>query len=174
MNLIFAPNNTLQIDNAKITYPNFRGLEKQMNRAGDRNFVLLIDNEEIADALINDTNKYGVGWNVKIKPPREEGDTPRIYLPVKVKFNAYGPNIYLESDKSTVKLDEESVGCLDKIKIASVDLDIRPYDGVINGKPYRSAYLKGMHVIQELDRFEKRYNDSFEEDEYDDEAPFDL
>ena len=157
MELTFAPRNILQIDNARIIFRNFRGEGGKFNKEGDRNFALVIPDEEMAEALQNDTNQYGAGWNVKIKPPREDGDEPFIYLPVKVKFNDRGPIVYLQSGRNRVKLDEESISMLDEIDIASVDLNIRPYDSEINGKPFRAAYLQSMYVTQEIDRFAARF-----------------
>lgn len=157
MKLTFAPKGVLQIDNARIIFRNFRGEGGKFNKEGDRNFALIIPDQEMAEALQEDTNKFGAGWNVKIKPPREEGDEPFIYLPVKVKFNDRGPVVYLQSGKNRVKLDEESIAMLDDIDIRSVDLDIRPYDDEINGKPFRAAYLQSMCVIQEIDRFSARF-----------------
>ena len=55
------------------------------NNEGDRNFSVIIPNEEIAEALKNDLNEYGVGWNVKIRAPKEEGEMPLMHLKVKVK-----------------------------------------------------------------------------------------
>lgn len=157
MELTFAPRNILQIDDARICFRNFRGEGGKFNKEGDRNFALIIPDEEMAEALQNDSNQYGAGWNVKIKPPREDGDEPFMYLSVKVKFNDRGPNIYLESGRNRVRLDEESVSMLDEIDILSVDLDIRPYDDEINGRPFRAAYLQSMVVKQNLDRFEARF-----------------
>ena len=76
-----------------------------------------------------------------------------MFLPVKVKFNDRGPNVYLVSGRRKVKLDEDSISMLDNIDIACVNLDIRPYDWEVNDKTGRTAYLQGMEVIQELDRF---------------------
>lgn len=157
MELTFAPRGVLQIDDARIIFRNFRGEGGKFNKEGDRNFALIIPNEEMAEALQNDVNKFGAGWNVKIKPPREDGDEPFIYLPVKVKFNERGPIVYLQSGRNRVKLDEETVSMLDEIDIASVDLDIRPYDSEINGKPFRAAYLQSMCVTQDIDRFSERF-----------------
>ena len=150
MFITFAPKGILQIDDARIIFRNFSGEPSKFNRAGDRNFAVVIPEQDIADALIND------GWNVKIKPPREEGDTPFMYLPVKVKFNDRGPNVYLKSGNSTVKLDDQSIRCLDDVDILSVDMDIRPYDWEVNEKTGRTAYLQSMAVIQEVDRFAER------------------
>ena len=65
MNLNFGPRNILQIDDAHIVYRNFAGVGDKYNREGDRNFALVIPDEEIADALLADKNQYGVAWNVK-------------------------------------------------------------------------------------------------------------
>lgn len=157
MELVFAPRHVLQIDNASICFKNFRGEGGKFNKEGDRNFALIIPDEEMAEALLNDANQYGASWNVKIKPPREEGDTPFIYLPVKVKFNDKGPMVYLKSGRNRVKLDQDSIAMLDDIDIASVDLDIRPYDNEINGRPFRAAYLQSMCVTQDIDRFAERF-----------------
>ena len=94
---------------------------------------------------------------VKIKDPREEGDTPFMYLPVKVKFNDRGPQIYLITGERHNRLDENSVAILDDIDILSVNLDIRPYDWEVNGKTGRTAYLQAIEVFQEIDRFAARY-----------------
>ena len=152
-NRIF-PNGYLEINEARIIWPNFSGRGDRFNREGDRNFHLVIPDQEICDALLNDKNEYGDGWNVKIKAPREEGDTPFMHMPVKVKFNQRGPNIYLVSGNKQVALNEDTVKCLDYIDIVSCDMDIRPYDGEMpNGQTFRTAYLSAMRVYQRVDRF---------------------
>ena len=151
MHITFAPNNILQIDDARIIFRNFSGAPSKFNREGDRNFAVIIPEQEIADALIAE------GWNVKIKPPREDGDTPFMYLPVKIKFNDRGPRVYLKSGSNIIRLDEESVSCLDNVDIISVDLDIRPYDWNVNGMEGRTAYLQSIQVTQEIDRFYDQY-----------------
>lgn len=147
MKVTFAPRGILQIDDARIIYRNFSGEGSKFNREGDRNFSLIIPDQELADKLV------AQGWNVKIREPREEGDDPFIHLPVKVKFNDRGPNVYLQSGGRRVKLDEESISCLDNVDIVNVDMDIRPYDWEVNGKTGRTAYLHSMRVTQEVDRF---------------------
>lgn len=151
MHITFAPKGILQIDDARITYKNFAGKASDYNNEGDRNFSVIIDDQEIANALIEE------GWNVKIRQPREEGDSPFMHLPVKVKFNGYGPSVYLETDGNMNKLDEETAGVLDKIDIISVDMDIRPYDWEFRGRTGRSAYLQSIKVVQKVDRFAAQY-----------------
>ena len=152
MNITFAPRGILQIDDAIIIFRNFSGVGSKFNREGDRNFAVIIPNQEIADALIEE------GWKVKIKPPREDGDDPFMYLPVKIKFNDRGPNVYLKTGDAMNKLDEESIGCLDDVDILSADMDIRPYDWEVNGKTGRSAYLQSIRITQRInDRFAEEY-----------------
>ena len=167
MHLNFGPKGILQIDDARITYRNFSGVGGKFNREGDRNFALIIPDQEIADALINDVNEFGVGWNVKVKPPRDEDDEPFITLPVKVKFTEFGPNVYLKTGDVMNRLDKDSIGLLDTVYIKNVDLDIRPYDDEINGKPFRAAYLQSICVEQDVerDRFAARYADSIDPNE---------
>ena len=151
MHVTFAPKGMLQIDDAKIIFRNFEGRGDKYNREGDRNFSLLIEDPDTADALAKK------GWNVKIKPGRDEDEGPFMRLPVKVKFTDYGPNVYLVTGDRRNELDEESIGCLDNIDIESVDLDIRPYDWDVNGRTGRTAYLQSMQVVQRIDRFAARY-----------------
>ena len=147
MRITYAPRDILQIDDARIIYRNFAGRGDKYNREGDRNFAVLIPDEKLADELVDR------GWNVKIKPPREDGDAPFMFLPVKVKFNDRGPNVYLKTGNVQNRLDEESVGLLDNIDIIGVDLDIRPFDWDVNGKQGRTAYLQSIRVVQDVDRF---------------------
>ena len=157
MNLEFAGRNILQIRDARITHRNFEGRGDKYNREGDRNFSLIIPDQEIAEALQNDVNRYGVGWNVKIRDPREEGGDPFMFLKVKVKFNDRGPVVYLNTNGRVTKLDEEAIACLDYMDISHVDLNIRPYDDEMRGVPYRSAYLQSMEVFQNIDSIAARY-----------------
>lgn len=161
MNICFAPKGILQIDDARIIFKNFEGRGDKFNREGDRNFSLLIEDPNTAEALQRE------GWNVKIKEGRDEDDGPFMRLPVKVKFTDYGPNVYLISGGRRVELDEESIGCLDNIEIETVDMDLRPYDWDVNGRTGRTAYLQSMQVVQRIDRFAARYANMGDEEKLD-------
>ena len=141
----------LEIEDARIIYRNFEGVASKFNREGDRNFAVIVPNDEIKDILVE------AGWNVKIKPPRDEDDTPFMFIPVKVKFNNRGPAAYLRSDETVTRLNEETIGILDEIDIQSVSMDLRPYDWDVNGKTGRTAYLQAINVIQNIDRFGDMY-----------------
>ena len=141
----------LEIEDARIIYRNFEGVASKFNREGDRNFAVIVPNDEIKDILVE------AGWNVKIKPPRDEDDTPFMFIPVKVKFNNRGPAAYLRSGETVTRLNKETIGILDEIDIQSVSMDLRPYDWDVNGKTGRTAYLQAINVIQNIDRFGDMY-----------------
>ena len=158
MNVTFAPRGILQIDDAKIIFRNFEGRGDKLNREGDRNFSLLIEDPNTADAMIER------GWNVRIKPGRDEEDGSFMRLPIKIKFSDYGPKVYLWTGNRRNELDEESIACLDNIDIETVNLDIRPYDWEVNGRTGRTAYLQTIEVFQRVDRFQERYNNMRDEE----------
>lgn len=168
MKIVYAPRGILQIDDARFAFrPNFSGAADKYNREGDRNFTLLIPTLEQAEELRER------GWNIKEKPPRDMDEEPLYYLTVKVKFSEYGPNVFLKTGNAVNRLDEKSVGRLDRIRIASMDMDIRPYDWEVNGKTGRTAYLQSIHVEQAIDRFAARY-EQFNDEPEDDDLPFDM
>ena len=151
------PNGYLEINDARIIWKNFTGRGDRFNREGDRNFHLVIPTQEDCDLLLSDKNQFGDSWNVKIKPARDEDEGDFMRLPVKIKFTEYGPNVYLKTGENMVRLNEDTIGCLDNIEIDSVDLDIRPFDWEVNGRQGRTAYLQSIHVTQRIDRFAARY-----------------
>lgn len=160
MELVFAPRNILQIDDARICYKNFKGERSMYNQNGDRTFSLIIPDEETAEALKNDTNELGAGWNVKIKVPNDPDEAPFRHLPVKLRYTDRSqPTVRLVSGDKVTMLNEQTIGILDDMKIAKVDLDIRPYDNESRFGAHRTAYLKNMVVYQfvEDDRFAERF-----------------
>lgn len=159
LTFIKNPREILQIDDARITFKNFAGVKTPYNDEGNKNFSLIIDDVEIADALIEH------GWNVKIKQPRDmngnivDGD-PFMHLKVNVKFNRRGPKVYLRTGRKQVELDEESIAILDDIDIEYIEMDIRPYDWRrFDGSTGRTAYLEAMRVTQRADRFAADYDE---------------
>ena len=153
-----------QIDDARIIWRNFAGRGDRFNPQGNREFSMVIPNDEIADAFLNDMNEFGAAWKVKIKAPKEEGDEPFRFMKVKVSYKGRGPKIYLITNGRKNELDEEDVHILDDIDISRVNLDIRAYDGEDGPQgPFRSAYLQAMEVYQDLDRFAAKYVDNDEE-----------
>lgn len=155
----YGPRGVLQIDDAKFYWRNFAGAATQYQREGNRDFAIIIPNQEIADELAAD------GWNIKVKEG-DDGRDPLFYLQVKVDYNEkdkIGPDIYLVSGKSKHKLDMSEVKRIDRIRVAGADMDIRPHDWTMpNGKSGRTARLNAIWVTQDTNRFAER----FAEEEY--------
>lgn len=150
MNMTFGPRGSVQIDDARIIFRNLEGRGGVYNREGDRSFALVVPDDTAREALVE------AGYNVRVKPPREgyEDDGPLMYLPIKVKFSdGRGPHIYLRSGRNQRELTENTVGLIDNISIASVDLDIHQYNWTVQGKTGVTAYLSSMRVTQNVDRF---------------------
>lgn len=163
MNVTMTQRGIIQIDGARLIFRNFSGRGTQYNREGDRNFCIVIEDQETANMLLD------AGYNVKIRQPREEGDAPFMYMKVNVKFHPKGsdlerlnPTACLITGRNRNMLDEESICCLDSIDIANVDLDLSGSNWNVQGRSGKSAYLSKIYVTQELDRFAMRYA----EDEY--------
>ena len=141
------------IENARITFRNFSGEATQYNRAGKRKFSVKIEDPELARDLIAD------GWNVKARPPREDGDEPMHYLEVEVSYANIPPKVVAVTRKAKRVLSEDTIAELDYADIKQVDLTIRPYCWEVNGATGVKAYLKTMYVVIEEDEFADKYDD---------------
>lgn len=156
----------LIIENARIIFRNFSGRESRFNRAGVRNFCVILDDSDKAQELAQD------GWNVRILEARDEYEEAANYIQVAVNYGNIEPNIYMITRKNKTLLNEDTISTLDYVDIKNVDLIIRPYNWVIqegtkNEKRGVKAYVKTMYVTIEEDVFAAKYaEEEYPEDDY--------
>lgn len=154
----------IKFEDAKIIFKNFSGKEKDFNRAGDRNFCILLS-QETADELI------AQGLNIKSRVPNNDPEGERIfYLPTTVKYNEYySPKIYIIANNKKTLLEEENVNILDWAEIETLDIVVRLREWEVAGKTGIKAYVKSMYATIVLDEFEEKYANISENEE----VPFD-
>jgi hypothetical protein len=146
--------NNVMMEGVRIIFRNFEGKEGPYNKAGERNFAVLLD-DKIAEALAED------GWNVKWLKPREdeleEGETEQPYLPVSLRYDVFPPHVVLVTSRNRTTLEESQVEMLDYSDITNVDLIVRPHNWDVNGKTGIKAYVKTMFVTIEEDALVRKY-----------------
>lgn len=148
-----ADDNTVLMEGVRIIFRNFEGKEGKYNKAGSRNFAVLLD-DQIAEVMAGDD------WNVKWLEPREddEDETRQAYLPVEVAFDrGRPPRVVVITSRGRTNLGEDDVESLDWAEITNVDMIVRPYRWEVNGKTGTKAYLQSLYVTIEEDALEQKY-----------------
>lgn len=158
---------------ARLIWPNFSGVEKRYNDAGDRNFHIVLD-EPTYQAMLSD------GWNVKVKEARKlvngesvpDPDAEPLYvLKVDCGFNpnARPPKVVLVTAggrKQTIlgvhpdgTQHPDEINVLDLVEREKVDVIIT--GGVWgpnrDGEYGIKAWLKTIYVTQREDELELLY-----------------
>ena len=141
------------IEDAKLIWKNFSGEESRFNRAGNRNFTVIINNEEFAEEMRR------AGWNVKKKDPRDEGDDPYWTLNCAVSYKVRPPKIVMYARRSKTELSEDTVGSLDYAEIVTADLVLNGSQWEVNGDTGVKAYVDELHVTIEQSAFADKYAD---------------
>lgn len=141
------------LEGVQIVYRNFSGVETQYNRAGMRNFAVVLNDEDAA-VLKN------LGWNVKTKPSSREEGTFFNTLPVVVNFDkGRPPRVVLVGSRGRTPLNAETVCLVDEVDLQFCDVILRPYDWNVNGTSGRKAYLQTLFAIILEDYLELKYID---------------
>lgn len=171
---------TIAVDDTRFIFAtNFSG-DPTKDRFADsrRKANLLIPDPEQAKDLVK------AGFKVRETRPRPDDDpnefVPEYFVTALLKYRnragqpvKYPPKVYLVSgDKEPVLLDEDSVSCIDSMRVKNVNVILNPYeyDPANNGL---SLYIRTMYVEQDLDDdpYAARYC-SRQDDRYDEEDPF--
>jgi len=141
---------TFMVEDAQVIFRNFEGKEGQYNRAGDRNFAVILP-LDVGEQMLKD------GWNVKYLQAREEGEIDTPYISVAVNYNNRPPRVVMISSTGRTPISEDMVETLDWADFRNVDLIARGYEWTVNGKSGIKAYLQSMFVTIEEDELERKY-----------------
>ena len=111
------------LSNRNIIFRNFSGRPSQYNKNGDLKFTLVINEPETAQRLASH------GWNVKVKPPKNEGDEPFCTLDVRIRLDLEWarPKIKMFTRTGSVWIDEGNIKIFDDAEFDTVDLVLRQY-----------------------------------------------
>ena len=151
----------LIFEDAEVLFPNFRGLPSEYNRAGDRNFNVVIRPSEYDPDMLQEE-----GWNVKVKTPKvNEGDS-YYFLPVAVSFHPEGsgleflnPKVHLVMGEKMIDIGEDEIGQLDTIDAKCIDIIVsagKPYDKR-DGTEGVKAWLKEIYVVVDPNPLADKY-----------------
>lgn len=142
----------LLLEDRHIIFRNFTGVEGRFNAKGQRNFHVVLEEDEAEKMTV-------AGWNVKYPRPREDGDQPLPHMPVKVRFDNFPPRIVLITTRGKTPMDESMVDILDWAEFDNIDMILNPSWYDVNGKSGYSAYLKSLYVTLHEDALERKYAD---------------
>jgi hypothetical protein len=142
------------MEGVQIRIRNFTGKEGTYNVKGQRNFLVLL-NDDVADAMLED------GWNVKYLKPRDEDERPQPFLKVKVNFDSEPkPRVVLVTTRNKTTLSEEDAYILDWADIVSSDLIINPYQWTRDdGRSGITAYLRAGYFTINENELDLKYAD---------------
>lgn len=137
-------NKDLIINNANIGrggFRNFAGERGMYNAEGDRSFTILFDEA---------TGHYveSLGWPVKWRGPRQEGDEPMGLFTVAIWLNnpRFPTKITLKSGNHETELDESNMSILDVSDIETAKVVVRPYNWTKGDRTGTKPVLRDLEV----------------------------
>lgn|SRR5512134_9176 len=129
----------ITIEDAQIAFRNFTGKEDKYNKAGDRNFVVILRPED-------ELRLVEEGWNVKYLRPRDDEDAPQAYIQVAVSYTNRPPKVLMVTSKNLSYLTESDLEMLDWVDIEIADVTLNPYEWTVNGKTGIKAYANTVAI----------------------------
>lgn len=150
------------LEDTTILYPNFSGRATEYNIEGDRNFNVILTDEQAEEMS-------ALGWNVKTKEGREEGDPARHILTVSIGFQYHPPKIYMLTESQMARgqrasaMSEDLLGLLDDVEYKLVDLVVRAHRWNKAGRTGIKAWVQTLVVIIREDEITMKYADFIED-----------
>lgn len=139
------------VEDAKLIYLNFRGEEGPFNESGNRNFAIVLDEDDA-------TKLEADGWLVKrTKGIEDEENSSVPFIKVSVSYKNRPPHVTMITSKGRVTLGQDDVGVLDFAELALVDVICTGYRWEVGGKQGVKAYLKTLFVTVREDALEQKY-----------------
>lgn len=149
---------TIPIENTRFIF--------QTNFAGDPTKDRFADSRRKANIVIPDPEQakdfVKMGFKVRETRPRPDDDldefVPTYFVTAVLKYRnrfnqpvKYPPKVYLVvGDNDPVPLDEESVECIDQMRIKNVNVILNPYEYDPENEK-SSLYIRTMYVEQDID-----------------------
>lgn len=140
----------ITMEEVQLIWTNFAGREEKYNKKGDRNFTVILD-PELGQHMLD------LGWNVKVKEPRDEYEEPMFSIKVSVGFEFFPPKIVVLTKRSKTVMTEEFLWTIDDADIRMVDLTIRAHHWNVNGNVGVKAWCKTMYIILNEDYLDEKY-----------------
>lgn len=150
------------LKDVQIIFKNFEGRPDDFNPDGGKRYFHVLLDAVTADILEKQ------GYNIKRKPPLEEGGDEFIHMKVMVNFKGRPPTVALISRNKGTRntLEADTVQLADHADFDRIDLTINPYDWKLkSGMTGRTAYLQEFFGFLYESPLEQLYSQYIEESE---------
>lgn len=137
-----------------IIWKNFAGRATEFKPEGTRVFNLKLDP---AGAEFFEAAGISGVKNLRFDPEYDEEVMSKV--PVSVQFGEYPPEIYMIVNGRKKRLNEDTVGLLDRCRITGGDMYLAPWEWKVAGKTGIKLFLRKAYLEIELDSMDDKYSD---------------